>query len=58
MLYVRFYYDGDVSQVIFEEWELALSETVAGFGAGYAWDVGIEKLPYPAKVPPRGRLAY
>ncbi len=57
-LYIRFYYDGEISSQVFAEWEHALTESIATVGPGYSFDVGIERVPYPQKVPFRGRYAY
>jgi Bacterial toxin 50 len=57
VLYIRFYYDKDVSTKVLDGWECAITETVADC-LDYALDEGIEKLPYPQKIPFRGRYAY
>ncbi len=57
MLYIRFYYDGDFSTQVLDEWECVMTEITADC-TDYALDEGIEKLPYPQKISFRGRYAY
>lgn len=58
LLYIRFYYDGQVIQELVDLWECAISEVVADFGADYALDEKVQRLDYPQKIPFRGRYAY
>lgn len=57
-LYMRFYYDKEVSYEILEGWEFAITKVIADMGAGYLFDIGIERLDYPQEIPFRGRYAY
>ncbi len=58
LLYIRFYYDGEISSEMIEDWECALTESIADFGRGFSFDTRVEKLPYPQEIPFRGRYAY
>src|SRR5262249_28787185 len=58
IFYIRFYYDGPVSEDIIELWQCAITEASAGIDPNYGLDEGVERLDYPAKIPFRGRCAY
>ncbi len=58
LLYIRFYYDRNVASEILDDWECAITETMADLGPDYLLDEGIEKLSYPQEIPFRGRCAY
>src|SRR5579863_9053632 len=57
-LYIRCYYDGDVSEKLIDLWECAITEASADFGPDCVLDDGVERLDYPEKIPLRGRYAY
>ncbi len=57
-LYVRFYYDGEVSQELIDLWQRAILETRMDFGPEYQLDGAVERVDYPQEVPFRGRFAY
>lgn len=60
LLYIRFYYDGKVSEQPIDYWYSCISETVADFGLyDYSLDAEVERLDAPKKIPVlRGRYAY
>lgn len=58
ILYIRFYYDGEVSEKLIDLWECAITEASADLGPDCGVDDGVERLDYPKEVPPRGRYAY
>ena len=58
LLYIRFYYDGKVSEKLIDLWECAITEASADFGPECLLDAGVERLDYPQKIPFRGRCAY
>lgn len=57
LLYIRFYYDGDVSEELIDLWDCAITEASADLGADVL-DDGIERIDFPNKIPFRGRYAY
>jgi hypothetical protein len=58
LLYIRFYYDQDVSRETLEKWEYAITKSIADVGSDYLTDASIEKLVYPQTIPFCGRYAY
>ncbi len=56
VLYIRFYYHGEVSEDLIELWNCAITEV--DLGPDCFFDEGIERLDYPNKIPFRGRYAY
>lgn len=56
--YIRFYYDGEVSEELIDLWSSAITEASAGLDPIYDLDNGIERLDFPKKIPFRGRFAY
>jgi hypothetical protein len=58
LLYIRFYYDGPVSEELMNLWDCVITETTADFGPDVVFDYAIERLDYPQKIPERGRYAY
>jgi hypothetical protein len=57
-LYIRFYYDGEVSKELIDLWQGAMAEANKDFGLEYALNGGVERVDYPATYPFRGRYAY
>ena len=57
-LYVRFYYNGYVSEDTIELWQCAITEGSAHLGPDCFVDEGVERLDYPQPIPKRGRYAY
>ena len=57
-LYIRFYYDGEVSKELIDLWQGAMAEASRDFGLEYALNGGVERVDYPATYPFRGRYAY
>ena len=47
LLYIRFYYDRDISRDTLESWEYALTKSIADVGADYLTDARIERLLIP-----------
>jgi hypothetical protein len=58
LLYIRFFYDGDVPYENIDEWECAISESIADLGPEYSLDAKVERIDYPKEMPFRGRYAY
>lgn len=58
VFFIRFYYDGEVSEELIDLWQCAITEASAGLDPDYDLDDGVERLDYPKKIPPRGRYAY
>ena len=58
LLYIRFYYNGEISEEIMDLWLCAVSEASAHFGPDCLLDDGIERLDYPKKIPVHGCYAY
>ncbi len=58
LLYIHFYYDGDVCEDLIALWEYAIMQTRADMGHEYKLDAKVEKLNYPHEIPFRGRYAY
>lgn len=56
ILYIRFYYHGEVSEDLIELWSCAITEV--DVGPDCFFDEGIERLDYPNPIPARGRFAY
>lgn len=57
-LYIRFYYEEDITHATHDDWELAITKTWADLGADYTLDANIEQLIYPHSIPFHGRFAY
>jgi hypothetical protein len=57
-LFIRFYYDGEVTRDLIELWECAITEASADLGPDTTLDDGIVRLDYPQKIPFQGRYAY
>ena len=58
LLYIRFFYDGEISPEILNCWEWAISLAYADCGSDYKLDAAIERIDYPQETPFRGRLVY
>jgi hypothetical protein len=58
LLYVRFYYDGKVSDEIIDVWNNAIIEAKIYLGPDCVLDKGVERCDYPKETPFRGRYAY
>lgn len=56
--YVRFLYDGHVSQNLIDLWHSAITEASAGLDPQYNLDDGVERYDYPKKILVRGYYAY
>ncbi|MCX6987178.1 MAG: hypothetical protein NT065_03335 [Chlamydiae bacterium] len=57
-LYIRFYYDGAISEALYQSWESAQEKAQLYFGFSAILDGGIERRDYPEEMPFRGRYAY
>lgn len=55
LLFLRFYYDGEVSEKQIDLWQCAMTESDAGTRM---MDGNVERLDYPQEIPFRGRYAY
>ena len=58
LLYIHFYYDGQVSEELIELWWCTITEASADLDADCLLDAAVERLDYPTKIPFRGRYAY
>lgn len=58
VLYMRFYYDGKITEELEELWSCAVTEASADLGADCFVDDEIERLDFPQEIPLRGRYAY
>lgn len=58
VVYIRFYYEGEVSEKLIDLWECALSEATADLDPNCLQDIALVRLDYPKEIPFRGRLAY
>ncbi|MES2122723.1 MAG: hypothetical protein V4492_08115 [Chlamydiota bacterium] len=57
-LYIRFYYEGEVTQELIALWQRAIVEASRDFGSEYQLDGAVERVDYPQEIPFRGRFAY
>ena len=48
-LFLRFYYDGEVSEEVIEQWRCSITEASAGVGV-YSTDEQIERLDFPKPI--------
>ncbi len=58
LLYVRFYYDGEVSKDLIDLWQDVIKEAGKAFCPNCILDGRVERVDYPQTVPFRGRYAY
>jgi hypothetical protein len=58
LLYVRFYYHGELSEKLFDLWDCSLTEIISSCGTDCELDLEIERLDYPKKIPLKGFYAY
>ena len=58
LLHMRFYYDGEPSEKLIENWSCAINEASTGIGTHCYSDFGAERIDYPKKLPFEGRYAY
>ena len=58
LLYIRFYYHGEISEKCIDLWQCAITEASADLGPDCVLDDGVERLDYPNKIPVRGRYAF
>jgi len=54
IIYIRFYYDGEVSEELIDLWDCAITEIISDFGADYQFDEAIERVDFPQRIPFRG----
>jgi len=50
-LFLRFYYDGNVSEEVIEQWSCSITEASAGMNVDCALDDLIERLDFPKPIP-------
>lgn len=50
-LYLRLYHESSASPESIDDWELAVSKTLADFGPGYLFDARIQQLDRPQEIP-------
>lgn len=50
-LFLRFYYDGNVSEEIIERWRCSITEVSAGMNPNCSMDDQIERLDFPKSIP-------
>ena len=58
LLYVRFYYDGEVPQNLLDLWQSSIEKMGVNLGPNCLLDGGIERADCPKMFPFRGRFAY
>ena len=58
LLYLRFYYDGEVPEELIELWQCAITEGSASFGPDSFLDDEVERLDYPQPIPLCGSYVY
>lgn len=58
ILYTYFYYDGEASEQKIDLWDCVVTEASADLGPDCFVESKIERLDYPAKIPPHGYCAY
>jgi len=58
LLYIRFYYDGQVSEELIKLWKCAISAAHANLRLDCRLDGEVERVDYPQEPPFRGRYAY
>ncbi len=58
LLYIRFYYDGEVPEKLIDLWQCAIKEASLDFGPNCRLDGGVERADYPKTFPFRGRYGY
>lgn len=58
LLYIRFYYDGEVSKTLTELWEASIAKAKADFGVNCKLDGKVERIDSPQPMPFRGRYVY
>jgi hypothetical protein len=58
LLYIRFYYDGEVVEELVDLWQCAIKEARVDLGPDCVLDDRVERLDYPKEIPFRGRYAY
>lgn len=58
LLYIRFYYDGEISEELIKLWQCAIIETSFGLGIEHKLDGKVERCDYPQIIPFQGRYAY
>ncbi|VHO04265.1 polymorphic toxin type 50 domain-containing protein [Candidatus Rhabdochlamydia sp. T3358] len=57
ILYMHFYYEGEVSEELIELWQCAVTEA-SDLESNWELDDRIERLDYPQEIPSHGRYAY
>lgn len=57
-LYIRFYYEGEISKALHQSWKSAQEKAQVYFGFSAILDGGIERRDYSQEMPFRGRYAY
>ncbi len=55
---IFFYYQGEISEEVFDVASCVITEITAAFPVGYQFEEHIERLDTPSKIPIQGRLAY
>ncbi len=58
LLYIRFYYDGEVPEELIKLWKAAIAKAHANLGLDCRLDGEVERVDYPQEPPFRGRYAY
>ena len=58
LLYIHFYYDGEIMQSLIDLWLITIAEIRADFAPNSLLDNGVERVDYPLVYPFRGRYAY
>lgn len=58
LLYIHFYYHGDVPERLTNLWQAAIREASLSFGSNCLLDGIVNRVDYPATFPFRGRFGY
>ena len=58
LLYIRFYYDGEVPEKLLDLWQCAINEASTEFSPNCMLDGKVERADSPRSFPFRGRYAY
>jgi hypothetical protein len=58
LLYVRFFYDGEIPMALIDLWNSTISKAKMDFGTNCVLDGKVERIDFPSVLPFRGRYSY
>ena len=58
LLYIRFFYHGEIPKTLVELWQNAILKTKNDFAPNCVLDGNVERVDYPNPIPFRGHYAY